>query len=71
MSNPHSEKAFAMIFSMVVMVVILFVSNAIYERSCHGQCGHGDKRCQERCFAKGECPMEQKFDPNAPYENGR
>lgn len=24
--------------------------------ACHSQCSHGDRACQERCFARGDCP---------------
>jgi hypothetical protein len=30
------------------------------KNTCHNQCAHGDKRCQDRCFKKGYCPQEDR-----------
>lgn len=50
----------ALIGAFIVVYALLLLTPFITAkiRGCHGQCGHGDKHCQERCFAKGECPME-------------
>jgi len=49
--------------ALVTAIMISVIGIALFglvtlSQMCHGQCGHGDKQCQERCFAKGECPME-------------
>lgn len=41
----------------MVLGIILFTATAWYI-SCRGQCGHGNRRCQERCLNRGECPYE-------------
>jgi hypothetical protein len=43
-----------MIFVGALIIVGLVVRD--YKTTCHGECGHGNRACQNRCLDKGVCP---------------
>ena len=46
------------LITAATVTVGLGMYSSLYQ--CHGQCGAGNKRCQERCLDKGYCPFEQR-----------
>ena len=48
------------IFAYVAIVFLVAAATYIGITQCHGQCGEGDRQCQDRCFKKGHCPFEER-----------
>lgn len=48
------------LFLLALLIGTIGIVVGIYYITCHGQCGHGDRECQNICLERNYCPHVEK-----------